>query len=204
MNSAVLLKSFGGFFDRPPTGYLPGATLARMLAQARGILAAAATNPPAGATLATPDGRLTFEVRERVERHFLMHVVALEFTLKVPAAAVPGGRIAIRNTGLWSRTGIACAVPARYREALKPVSQRLADDPALVAALMAFDFRRCELTGSEEGWTVCIEPYGASEVVNRMPSFRRYLRLAKEQADLLVIALKTIERLLGGPEGGVP
>jgi hypothetical protein len=135
-------------------------------------------------------------VREIVERHFLMHVVALEFILHVPAAAVPGGRIRVRNTGLVSRAGIACAVTAPDRAMLKPLTGRIETDRELRNALMRLDFRRCEIIGSEEGWTVRIEPYGASEVVNRMPSFRRYIRLSKDQAEALAAALSAFARIL--------
>lgn len=199
MNSALLLKSFGGLFDRAPAGYAPGATLGRMLAQARGSLAVVAMQPPAGALLATPDGSLQFEVRERVERHFLMHIVALEFTLKVPTNSLPGARIGVGNAGFWTSSGVSFRVPSGQREALKPVTERLAGDRELVGALLGFDFRRCQLTGTAEGWTVGIEPFAASEVVNRMPSFRRYIRLVREQADALVAALQAFERILSLP-----
>jgi hypothetical protein len=175
-------------FRRHPPGYSPGVTLGRALADLQGTFVAGEVDK-AGTVLGFSEGSLSCEVRESVERHFLMHIVGLEFALHVPAVAVPGARIRVRNTGLLFRTGIACVVPAQFRTMLKPLMERIESDRELENALMKLDFRRCEINGSEQGWTVRIEPYGASEVVNRMPSFRRYIRLGREQAGAMAEAL---------------
>jgi Protein of unknown function (DUF3156) len=195
-NHSMTLNLFKRLFDQPPPGFRPGVTLAHVVAELRGTLALT-TAAASGAVLRTTDGGLECAVRERVERHFLMHIVALEFELAVPAAAVPEGRIEVRDTGLLFRTGIACAVPGRQRAALQAVTDRIEADRMLQRALMSLNFRRCTLVAGEEGWTVLLEPYGASEVVSRRPSFRRYIRLGKEQADALVMALTSFQRILG-------
>jgi hypothetical protein len=188
-----------GLFDRPPQGYVPGLTLGRALAELQGALPVATTGTTT-ALLGSAGAGLDCEVRERVERHFLMHLVGLELVLKVPAQAVPGARFTIRNTGMLFRTGIACAVPSRHRHLVRNLAEQLDRDVVLTAAFMGFDFRRCEITGTAEGWTVLLEPFGASEVVNRMPSFRRYLRLGREQVSALVDALQALQRLLALPQ----
>ena len=199
MNQAnMTLNLFKRLFDQPPPGFQPGVTLGRALAELRGRVEFTKTDV-SKAVLHTIDGNLNFEVQERVERHFMMHIVALKFTQNVPSVAVPGARIDVRNTGLLFRTGMACATPARYRRDLQPIIYRLEGDRELAAALMALDFRRCQVLGTGHGWCVCIEPYGASEVVNRMPSFRRYIRLEKSQGGALVAALQAFRRILGTP-----
>jgi hypothetical protein len=195
-NISMTLNLFKRLFDQPSPGFQPGVTLAHAVAELRGTLALT-TAAASRAVLRTTDGSLECAVRERVERHFLMHIVALEFELSVPAVALPGGRIEVRNTGLLFRTGIACAVPGKQRAALHAVTERIEGDHMLKRALMILNFRSCTLVGGEEGWSVRLEPYGASEVVNRRPSFRRYISLGKEQADALVMALTAFRRILG-------
>ena len=196
MNSALIINTLRGVFAQPPPGFRPGVTLEHALAELPAGLAVATTGA-SSAILRTTDGGLECAVRERVERHFLMHIVALEFEMNVPAAALPGGRIEVRNTGILFRTGIACTVPGKQRTALQAVTERIEADQALHRALMNLNFRHCTLVGSAEGWSVRLEPYGASEVVNRRPAFRRYIRLGREQADALVTALGAFSRILG-------
>ena len=185
-------------FEQPPPGYRQGATLDRVMADVRGKLTVTSLGA-AHAHLSSADGSLKCKIRERVERHFLMHIVALEVSLTVPAAAVPGGRLEIRNSGVMFRKGIVCAVPTNCLAEMKAIKDMLEGNKALVAALMVLDFRRCELVGTETGWQICLEPYGASEVVSRMPSFRRYIRLGREQTDSLIMALKALQHVLQGP-----
>jgi hypothetical protein len=193
---SMTLNLFKRLFDQPPPGFQPGVTLAHAVAELRGTLGVTSAAASC-AVLRTTNGELECAVRERVERHFLMHIVALEFVLNVPSVALPGGRIEVRNTGLLFRTGIACTVPGKQRAPLQAVTQRIEADRMLQRALMSLNFRRCALVGGEEGWSVLLEPYGASEVVNRRPSFRRYIRLGKEQTDALVMALTAFRRILG-------
>ncbi|USB87676.1 DUF3156 family protein, partial [Burkholderia cenocepacia] len=47
-------------------------------------------------------------------------------------------------------------------------------------------------------WTIAIVPFGGSEIVNRMPSFRRYVRLIDEQAAALSAACLAFETALHG------
>lgn len=185
-------------FNQPPPGYRPGATLERAIKEVRGTLTVTGQGV-AHASLASPSGSLKCEIREQVERHFLMHIVTLQISLTVPSTAVPGARLKIRNSGVLFRSGIACAVPSRYQAVLKQLKDILEVNTTLAAVLMKLNFRRCELFGTEDGWQICLEPYGASEVVSRMPSFRRYIRLGREQADYMVTALHTLQQILQGP-----
>lgn len=190
--SSLVLK---GFLDRPPKGYRPGDTLGRALSELRASFESTPIDD-SSARLCTGDGLLNCSVQERLDKYFLMHIVNLEFSTHVTAAAVPGARIKIRNTGMLLRTGIVCSVPARYRSAFAEVAQVLENDPALKRALMVLDFRHCELIGTDKGWTVRLQPIGLSEVVNRVPPFKRYIRLGEGQPDALMTALRSFKRLL--------
>lgn len=194
----MLIKSARQLLERPPRGYQAGATLRRALPEVKGGQGFAGAGP-AATGLRLPGGEILCEVRERVERHFLMHIVALEFVLQVPAKAPHGARLSLTNTGMLFPTGVACRVPAGLRGALQGLAGQLENDPELNEALTRLNFRRCEVTGTEGGWTVRLEPFGGSEVVNRMPSFRRYIRLGDEQAGFLVAALKAFYRILSTP-----
>jgi hypothetical protein len=198
--NAVMARKFVWrlLFDQLPQGYVPAVTLGRALAELKGIFLVTMTGTTT-ALLGSTGDELVCEIRERVERHFLMHLVGVELIQKVPAPSVLGARFMIRNTGMLFRTGIACTVPVQHRSALCELTERLERDDRLKAALMGFDFRRCEITGTAEGWTVLLEPFRASEVVNRMPSFRRYIRLGREQVNALAESMKALQRLLGLP-----
>lgn len=81
-------------------------------------------------------------------------------------------------------------------QALAPLIERIQHDAALNAALLPLDFKRCMLTRNEAGWQVEIEHFGASEVVNRLPSMRRYIRLTPEQRQALLNDLAELQALL--------
>ena len=185
------------FFDQPLPGHRPGDVIACALKELTGRVEIRSVSAD-GAVLILPSG-LRCEVRERVERHFLMHIVALEFTVRVPGVAALGATVDIRHTGAIFRRGIACDVSARHRPGLAELTGRIAGEAELAAALLGLDFRRCRLKNGEAGWSILIEPYGGSQVVNRKPSFRRYIRLGDRHAEALVGALEGFFRVLSPP-----
>ena len=148
------------------------------------------------AQLEEKGGRFRCVVEERVEAHFMMHVVTAEFALHVPAAVAPGAKLSLQNSGIIRKTGIRCRTSQHWQEELKQLCSSLERDAAVSAALMGLNFRNCQIEATETGWTVRLEPYGGSEVVNRLPSFRRYIRLGPEQVDYLVLALHALNRVL--------
>lgn len=191
----MIISQLKKWFDQPPPGYRPGNTLLYALKDLHGTF-----NPQlvelSNAVLSNIDDSLALTVSERVERHFKMHIVSLELKLAVTSVIEPGIRVDIRNKGFFSRTGIACTVSEKHREAIKEITVRIIEDPELAQALMILDFRRCRLESSELGWSVMIEPYGASEVVNRMPSFRRYIRMDQRQVQALSQTFTSLQRIL--------
>jgi hypothetical protein len=193
----TLLKKL---FTQPPPGYRPGHTLSCVLSDLRGVFSPQ-TVESAEAIIVSRDGDVSLHACERVERHFQMHIVSLELRCTVQARAEPGISIDLRTTGMLFRTGITCSVPSRHRDASKEVSERIMNNPELTRLLMSLDFRRCRLESSEQGWQVMIEPYGASEVVSRMPSFRRYIRIEKQQVETLAQVFGIFRRLLEADEG---
>ncbi|MCY1463084.1 hypothetical protein D9M71_809320 [compost metagenome] len=73
---------------------------------------------------------------------------------------------------------------------------RLQEDPVLHQSLMSLDFKRLQLTLDGHEWRVRLEHMGGSEVVNRMPSFRRYIALSGVQRDVLLNVLMGLQRTL--------
>ncbi|MBN3819878.1 DUF3156 family protein, partial [Paraburkholderia sp. Se-20369] len=71
-------------------------------------------------------------------------------------------------------------------------------EPALAAALRPLHLADCTIDADDGRWTLAIVPFGGSEVVNRMPSFRRYVRLTDEQAAALSAACAAFDRALRG------
>lgn len=194
----MILAALHRWFNQAPAGFRPGHTLACALDDLRSGFRFLEVNG-GEAVLQAGEGGAVIRVVERLERHFQMHLVSLDMTLAVAARFEAGIRIAIRNTGLLRRTGITCAVSTKDRGKVALLVRQLTADPALKKALMELDFRRCILESTEQGWLVTIEPYGASEVVNRMPSFRRYIRLDTGQVQALQGAFTALQRALTVP-----
>lgn len=187
--------------ERAPRGYRPGATLAR-LRQELGQDRVGAECEPAGSTALlcrSADG-LQFTVRERIDAVFLAHTVSCEFclplVLDVDMAATNVGRIVIRHTGALRRQGIACQVAGPDDGSLAAIARRLQHDAALQAALLPLDFRRCELRLEDGSWQLCIEHFGASEVVTNVPPLRRYIRLIAPQRQALLRSLRACQAVL--------
>ena len=83
-------------FDRAPSGYRPGVTLAHL--QRNLGLAGCEVLGPGSARYALADGSLAFEVRERTESQLLMHLVLCEFRLQVPGPQQGTARLALQHT----------------------------------------------------------------------------------------------------------
>ncbi|MFT4190188.1 MAG: DUF3156 family protein [Comamonas sp.] len=177
---------------RPPRvrGYRPGLTLAHLRHDLDGLPCEAAKDPPAGLRLHAHG--LDIAVRERVEPHFLMHLVQCEFMLDLdaPTSAAAGARIDVRHTGWLRRTGLAYG--SHGLPAASPLPQALRQDSELAAHLMPLDFVGLALHARPGGWQVRLTHIGASEVVSRLPAMRRYVRLAAAQRAALLGALARI------------
>ena len=61
---------------------------------------------------------------------------------------------------------------------------------------MPLDFKRLRIDLEGRQWCVRLEHMGGSEVVNRMPAFRRYIALSREQRDWLLESLSGLQRVL--------
>lgn len=175
---------------RAPSGYRPGATLAclaRNLGQ-QGIAATGVIHDPAQGWRA--------EVHERVEAHLLMHIVTCEFQLQV--AALQGGDVSleVRHAGALRRTGLTCVYRKGDRVRFARLRDRLQQHEALVAALMPLDFKRLALACRDGQWQLTLEHMGGSEVVNRMPAFRRYISISPQQRAHLMASLAHFNALL--------
>ncbi|MDU9405921.1 DUF3156 family protein [Pseudomonas sp. zfem004] len=189
--SASWLERLTG--PRAPAGYRPGATLARLQ---RNI---GLTDLQSGASLLTftyrQDGPVV-EVHERTESHLLMHLVMCEFRLRVPASGQGTVQLDMHHRGALRRTGLGCRQRGGDKALFDLLQARIAGDSALQAALMPLDFKRLSI-GCEGGqWQVTLEHMGASEVVNRVPAFRRYIPLGADQRGYLWQAFEALQRIL--------
>ncbi|KRP74776.1 DUF3156 family protein [Pseudomonas paralactis] len=168
--------------DRAPSGYRPGVTLARL----RRDLG-----------LATLDvNGLVFELVERTESQLLMHVVMTEFVLHVPTSTEGAGSFDVHHGGAIRRNGIRVRRRSGSQAMACELQARLLADNRLFEALMPLDFKRLRIDLKDGQWCVRLEHMGGSEVVNRMPAFRRYIAVSPEQRNHLLAALAGIKRAL--------
>ncbi len=172
---------------RAPAGYRPGATLgllSRNLGQVQMRLL-----EPACAVLDNPAQGWRAEVRECVEAHLLMHVVTCEFQLCLPALQGGEVRLELRQAGAIRRTGLACVYRSGDKARFIQARDLLLSNAQLTAALMPLDFKRLALECRDGHWWLTLEHMGGSEVVNRMPAFRRYIQISPPQRAHLMACL---------------
>ncbi|MHA6196152.1 DUF3156 family protein [Pseudomonas wadenswilerensis] len=182
-------------FDRAPSGYRPGVTLEH-LRRNLGLAGCQVLEP--GRARFSLAGGVEFEVRERTESQLLMHIVVCEFRLQCSAASEGAATLELHHTGAIRRSGLGWKQKGGEAGLLESVRQRLEQDATLCQALMPLDFKRLRLERAEGQWTVVLEHMGGSEVVNRMPAFRRYIRLDPQQRELLLTVLIGLKKLLEG------
>ena len=164
---------------RAPAGYRPGVTLGHLL---RNLGPLDIDSTEAGcAQLRCPAQGWQAEVRECTESHLLMHVVTCEFRLSVPALEEVSVQVELRHTGALRRNGVACVYRGGDKACFAKVRDHIGNDEALLSELMPLDFKRLTVECREGQWNVALEHMGGSEVVNRMPAFRRYIQVSPQQ-----------------------
>ncbi|WP_033035785.1 DUF3156 family protein [Pseudomonas sp. GM102] len=179
---------------RAPAGYRPGVTLERLRRNLG--LGSFEQTAPAAARASLNDGNLQLEIVERTESQLLMHLVLTEFVIRVPASREGTASFELHHGGAIRRTGIRCRQRAGDAALLSRLQARLQEDRTLHQALMPLDFKRLRIDLDGRQWCVRLEHMGGSEVVNRMPAFRRYIALSREQRDWLLEALSGLQRVL--------
>jgi hypothetical protein len=179
---------------RAPAGYRPGVTLEH-LRRNLGLASFEQTEPTA-ARASLDDGSLQLEIVERTESQLLMHLVMTEFVLRVPATREGMASFELHHTGSVRRTGIRCRQRAGDAALLAGLQAGLQADSVLQQTLMPLDFKRLRIDLQARQWRVRLEHMGGSEVVNRMPAFRRYIALSREQRDWLLESLSGLQRVL--------
>ncbi len=179
---------------RAPADYRPGVTLGH-LARNLGPLPMARPEPALG-VLQGAGQSWRAVVRECVQAHLLMHVVTCEFQLCVPALQGGDVRLELRHSGAIRRTGVAVVYRDGDRQRFAQVREHLMNQQALLAALMPLDFKRLTLECRDGQWHLALEHMGGSEVVNRMPAFRRYIKVSAEQREHLLASLGQLNEAL--------
>ncbi|WP_122317193.1 DUF3156 family protein [Pseudomonas cichorii] len=180
--------------SRAPTGYRPGVTLEHLRCNLG--LASFEQTGPITARLSVNDDSLQLELVERTESQLLMHLVMTEFVLFVPASRQGTARFEVHHGGTFRRTGIRCRQRHGDAALLAALQAGLQTDSVLYQALMPLDFKRLRIDLQGQQWCVRLEHMGGSEVVNRMPAFRRYIALSRDQRTCLFEALSGLQRVL--------
>ena len=182
--------------QRAPAGYRPGVTL-EYLRRNLGLAGFTSTGPT-DAVFGLGDSGLQVAVGERTESQLLMHLVMTEFVIKVPASEQGNARFELHHRGSIRRTGLGFRQRAGAPTLLPRLEVALTQDQALHHALMVLDFKRLRIELDAQQWQVRLEHMGGSEVVNRMPAFRRYIALSPTQRAGLLAVLAGLQRVLSG------
>ncbi|RQT92660.1 DUF3156 family protein [Burkholderia cepacia] len=177
--------------DAPPPGHRPGAIAARVLAD----LGAVRDADGGGSLTARLPNGVRVGIDERVDRQFLMHTVSVKVAATARGPAVQG-RARVTQTGWLRRTGIDAVAEPGCDPGFVDTMAALVAEPSLADALRPLHLTDCAIDARDGRWTLAIVPFGGSEVVNRMPSFRRYVRLTGEQAAALSAACLAFETAL--------
>ncbi|RQS13647.1 DUF3156 family protein [Burkholderia sp. Bp8998] len=180
--------------DAPPPGHRPGAIAARVLADlgaVREVVGAAGD-----ATARLPNG-VRVRVDERVDRQFLMHTVSVQVSINADGPAAQGVA-RVLQTGWLRRTGVAAEPAPGCAPGFVRTVAALVADSSLADALRPLHLTDCTIAARDGRWTLAVVPFGGSEVVNRMPAFRRYVRVTGEQAAALSAACLAFETALRG------
>lgn len=184
--------------DAPPPGHRPGAIAARVLADLGAVRDAHdATGAATGDAAARLPNGVRMSVDERVDRQFLMHTVSVQVSVTARGPAGQG-RARVLQTGWLRRTGIAAEPAPECDPGFVRTVAALVAEPSLADALRPLHLTDCTIAARDGRWTLAVVPFGGSEVVNRMPSFRRYVRLTGEQAAALSAACLAFETALRG------
>ncbi|MGU7770808.1 DUF3156 family protein [Burkholderia sp. MR1-5-21] len=174
--------------DAPPPGYRPGAVAARVLADLR-----AARDGESGAAR-LPNG-MQVGIIEQVARQFLMHTVSVRIAVTARGPATQGSA-RVTQTGWLRSTGVRAVPQPGSDPGFARTVAALVAEPSLAGALRVLHLTECVIHAHGDRWTLSVVPYGGSEVVNRMPSFRRYVRLTDEQGAALSAACRAFETAL--------
>ncbi|MCA8061252.1 DUF3156 family protein [Burkholderia sp. AU38729] len=177
--------------DAPPPGHRPGAIAARVLADLR---AERDADHVGSRTARLPNG-VRVSIDERVDRQFLMHTISVKVAATACGPAVQGSA-RVRQTGWLRCTGIDALAAPGCDPGFADTLAALVAEPSLADALRPLHLTDCTIDARDGRWTLAIVPFGGSEVVNRMPSFRRYVRLTGEQATALSAACLAFETAL--------
>ena len=193
---SAMLQKLSELFSarRAPAGYRPGVTLEHLRRNLG--LAGYEASGPTTARVALDALGLQLEIVERTESQLLMHLVMTEFVLRIPASQQGTASFELHHTGAVRRTGIRCRQRSGDKDVLTLLQTELQEGSALHRALMPLDFKRLRIDLQDHQWCVRLEHMGGSEVVNRMPAFRRYIALSSTQRAWLLDALGGFQRAL--------
>ena len=133
-------------------------------------------------------------LRERRRKLFMAHIDGCEFSLSGCDLLNVSGRIHARQKGWFRRKPVIfCARDA----GLSALAGHLNGSASLRQTLSELDYSRFQLTFNEGTWHCTLQPWGASQVVCRLPPLQRYVSLVPRQRMLLLSVLSMINEAIG-------
>lgn len=178
--------------DRAPAGYRPGVTLEHL----RRNLGLANVERLSATQVKVCVDEVMLEIVERAESQLLMHMVMTEFVLRVPASTAGTASFEVHHGGAIRRRGVCVRRRSGNPALARELQACLLADDALFQALMPLDFKRLRIELHDQQWCLRLEHMGGSEVVNRLPAFRRYIALSPVQRGHLLATMAGLQRVL--------
>ncbi|ALR75879.1 DUF3156 family protein [[Enterobacter] lignolyticus] len=132
---------------------------------------------------------------QRQKRLFMASIQSCEFSVEGPVNRPLQGKIRAHQSGWFTRHPVTFV--AGKRAAADAAAAWLNGFPNLQATLSELDYRRFSLMITDQKWCCTIEPWGASEVVCKLPPLRRYLRLEPQQRMLLLSVMNMVSQAMG-------
>jgi hypothetical protein len=174
---------------RSRSGYRAGVLIERIALELRDFEFTVVA--PDRADFRSRSGDVQFNVRELLESHLLMHIASAEFIVRRPSRCsghetTETGAVIACHQGSLRRNGIEYRVSPAASDAARGLRDALSRSAELTAALMPLDFTHCRFNLAPGHVEMRVRHYGACEIVGRLPTFRRYVRLGAKQRDSLL------------------
>lgn len=132
--------------------------------------------------------------RQRQKRLFMASIQSCEFSVEGAVNRPLQGNVRAHQRGWFKRYPVTFL--AGKRAAAGEVASWLNGFPNLQTTLSELDYRRFSLAIADDKWCCTIEPWGASEVVCKLPPLRRYLRLEPQQRMLLLSVMSMVSQAM--------
>ncbi|MTC51649.1 DUF3156 family protein [Providencia alcalifaciens] len=175
---------------RLPTGYQAGLTLNRIEKDIAPYVCE--WGAPGVLLIQLPQG-IKVEVTERVKTLFMAFIVHSRFAVSGKCDSALVAQIDVKTAGSARKKQVRFTSQQADGQ---PFIESLEQYPVIRQTFEELDFTYCHIAVENGVWRCEIEPYTASEMVSRIPTARRYLRLTNQQRHRLLSALQLISQLI--------